>query len=165
MRKVIDGYEDLYEVSQNGEVKSLLKNRLLKPWKHKKGYLVVTLTKDKKHNHFYVHRLVAEAFIPNPKNLPQVNHIDGNKENNCVTNLEWCNDDENRIHAYRNGLRKMCENVKVEMYDLDCVLIKRYSSITEASKDSGVNIGNISRCLNGGCKTAGGYIWERGSAE
>lgn len=70
----------------------------------KKGYLIVKLWKDKKSKSIPVHRLVAQAFIPNPLNLPQVNHIDGNKQNNHVSNLEWCDNSHNIKHAYKNGL-------------------------------------------------------------
>lgn len=159
--KPVVGYEGFYEISDNGEIKSLIKNRLLKPCIHKKGYLVVTLTKGNAHKHYYVHRLVAAAFIPNIDNKEQVNHIDGNKHNNCVENLEWCNDAENRMHAYKNGLRKMEELIEVEMVSIDGNFIDKFPSISEASRRTGINIGNISRCCNGGCKTAGGYIFKR----
>ena len=159
--KPIAGYEGIYEISDNGEIKSLIKNRLLKPCIHKKGYLVVTLTKGNVHKHYYVHRLVAQAFIPNTDNKEQVNHIDGNKHNNYVENLEWCNNTENRTHAYKNGLRKMEEFIEVEMVSIDGKFIDKFPSISEASRRTGINIGNISRCCNGGCKTAGGYIFKR----
>lgn len=80
------------------------KGKLLKPKKHKDGYLFVTLTKEKSKKNFYVHRLVAEAFIPNPENKPQVNHINGNKTDNTISNLEWVTNAENSRHAYNNGL-------------------------------------------------------------
>ena len=159
--KAVKGYEGLYEISNTGKVKSLIKERLLKPWEHKKGYLVVKLTKDKSHKEFKIHRLVAQAFIPNIDNKEQVNHIDGNKHNNYVENLEWCNDAENRMHAYKNGLRKMEELIEVEMVSIDGNFIDKFPSISEASRRTGINIGNISRCCNGGCKTAGGYIFKR----
>lgn len=90
--KEIEGYSN-YKVSDKGRVKSLYKNgkeKLLKPSKNKNGYLRVTLTKDHKVKHIFIHRLVAQAFLENPDNLPQVNHKDENKENNCIENLEWC---------------------------------------------------------------------------
>lgn len=159
--KSISGYEGLYEISNTGEVKSLISEKLLRPWMHKKGYLEVKLVKDRQHKTFKVHRLVAEAFIPNTENKEQVNHIDGNKQNNCVENLEWCDDFENRTHAHKNGLRKMEEIIEIEMLSIDGDYIDKFQSISEASRKTGINIGNISRCCNGGCKTAGGYVFKR----
>lgn len=104
--KDIKGYEGLYQVSNQGRIRSF--------WHRRKGvdclvqtsvygYKYVTLHKEKQRT-FRVHRLVAEAFIPNPEGKPQVNHINGDKGDNRVTNLEWCTGSENMIHAYRNGL-------------------------------------------------------------
>lgn len=159
--KDIQGYEGLYQVSNLGNVKSLLNNRLLKPGKHSKGYLVVILCKNKKHKPFYVHRLVAQTFLENKDKCNQVNHIDGDKSNNNVCNLEWCNDYENKCHAYKNGLRKAEDVIEVEMCSMDGVVLKRFTSIMEAHRESGVNKGNISRCVKGKCKTAGGYIFRK----
>lgn len=163
--KSIKDYEGLYEISNLGNVKSLIKNRLLKPWMHKKGYMVVTLTKAKKHKHFFVHRLVASAFLESKELTTEVNHIDGNKHNNCAENLEWCGDFENREHAYNTKLRKMEVFIKVKAYSINGDFIREFSSISEASRETSTNIGNISRCINGGCKTAGGYVWKRSGAE
>lgn len=88
--KPIKGYEGLYEVSSLGNVKSLRRNVFLKPGRKESGYLIVSLYKHNSGKNFYVHRLVAEAFIPNPDNLPIINHKDEVKTNNCVDNLEWC---------------------------------------------------------------------------
>lgn len=116
--KDIKGYEGLYQVSNLGRVRSLsryvkhrtiyiLKGKLLKQRTRGKGYLAVTLCKNSKLKHYYVHRLVAEAFIPNPNNLPQVNHKDENKSNNCVDNLEWCDDKYNTNYGTRNERHSM----------------------------------------------------------
>jgi hypothetical protein len=106
----IKGYEGLYAVLTNGEIYSYSKYRhkgkILKQHKSDNGYLTVGLTKDKKRKTFLVHRLIASAYIPNPDNKPQVNHIDGNKQNNNIENLEWCSSSENQIHAIRKGLQK-----------------------------------------------------------
>lgn len=115
----IKGYEKLYAVTQDGRVFSYPRNWIssggakrshngiwLKLHQDNRGYLHVRLRKDNRHKNFLVSRLVAQAFIPNPLNLPQVNHIDGNKLNNHVLNLEWCTNGENQKHAYSLGLRK-----------------------------------------------------------
>ena len=103
----VKGYEGQYFVSPAGNVYSIRTGKL-KPWKHngKEPYFMVSLSKGGKVKKVLVHRLVAEAFIPNPDNLPQVNHKDGNVQNNAVWNLEWVTNAENTIHAYENQLRK-----------------------------------------------------------
>lgn len=98
----------LYEVSNFGNIRSLKNSIILKPY-IKNGYLAVNLFGGVQ-KHFYVHRLVAEAFIPNPKHYKEVNHIDCNKSNNNVSNLEWCNRKQNLQHSYDNGLKRMGEN-------------------------------------------------------
>jgi hypothetical protein len=116
--KPIEGFEGLYEVSDLGNIKSLNYNhtignvKLLKPVKNKGDYFQVTLYKDKIQFIKKIHRLVAQAFIPNPDNKPQVNHIDGNKQNNAVSNLEWTTSQENVIHSWENGLSVMTEETK-----------------------------------------------------
>lgn len=119
--KDIKDFEGIYQVSTFGRIKRLsrktinegllgknkelqLKEKILKPSTITKGYKGITLTKDKKRYPKKVHRLVAEAFIPNPNNKPQINHIDCNKSNNNVNNLEWCTNSENQKHAFKNGL-------------------------------------------------------------
>lgn len=101
--KPIKNFKNKYYVSDTGLIKNN-KDKLLTPRPNKKGYLRVDLWKNNKKKHYRVHRLVAMAFIPNPQNKPQVNHKDGNKQNNCVDNLEWCTNEENRKHAIANGL-------------------------------------------------------------
>lgn len=113
--KDIKGYENLYQVSTLGNVRSF-KNyngkglvqvpHNLKPQYGRHDYYTVHLTKNKNYKNALIHRLVAETFIENPNKLPQVNHIDGNKYNNSVDNLEWCNCSYNIKHAYNLGLHK-----------------------------------------------------------
>lgn len=117
--KDIKDYEGYYQVSENGNVRSCdrttigrygTQNRKGKEMKlhlDKDGYVKVGLTKNKKTNHFFVHRLVSISFIKNQNNLNQVNHKDGNKQNNLISNLEWCDSYHNNVHALITGLRKM----------------------------------------------------------
>ena len=97
--KDIPGYEGLYCVSKDGEVYGVKRGKLLKPFITEKGYALVDLYKNNVRKHKKVHRLVALAFIPNPDNKEQINHIDFDKLNNKVSNLEWCTNDENQSHA------------------------------------------------------------------
>lgn len=101
-KDVVD-YENLYSVSNFGNVKGYKKN-ILKP-DNSNGYSKLALYWNGKFNKYYIHRLVAIAFIPNPNNLPQVNHIDGNKLNNHVNNLEWVSIIENMSHFYKNNTK------------------------------------------------------------
>lgn len=122
--KDIKGYEGLYAVSNYGRVKSLpkqvfnhngffyRKEKIIKPGKDTKGYLRISVCLNGKQHTYKIHRLVAQAFIPNPENKPQVNHIDGNKQNNHVENLEWCTNQENQDHAWKNGLYQRKELIK-----------------------------------------------------
>jgi hypothetical protein len=105
--KDIEGYEGLYQVSNHGRVKSFKygKEKILKGSITTKGYLQVYLHKDNKIKRFNGHRLIAIHFIPNPDNKPQVNHIDGNKLNNNISNLEWNTQSENLNHAFDTGLK------------------------------------------------------------
>lgn len=153
----------LYQVSDKGRVQSLNygntgRTALLRPIKLY-GYSRVRLYKDNKYNkyrNFYIHRLVAEAFIPNPENKPDVNHKDGDKQNNISTNLEWCTEKENTAHAIENKLFDIC--VPVKQYDKQHNFIRQWESQAEAFKVLGIR--HISCCCKGKRKTAGGYIWE-----
>lgn len=122
--KDIQGYEGLYQVSNLGRVKSLyrlnsrgqkIKGKILKYSINPKGYAIVILCKNGITKTISVHRLVAIHFIENPNNLNVINHIDGNKINNNITNLEWCTQSENVKHAYRTGLAKITDETKRKM--------------------------------------------------
>ena len=107
--KDVVGYENLYKVSNFGNVMSFKYKKhpfLLKPGKHNNGYMYVGLSIRTNIKFFYVHRLVAQAFIPNPSNLPQVNHKDMNKKNNGVENLEWITNRDNCIHYHKNKYKR-----------------------------------------------------------
>lgn len=142
--KDVPGYEGLYEVSDYGNVRTLdvrcyHKNK--KQTKNKDGHMRVWLSKNSKKKWSFVHRLVAKAFINNPKDKPVVNHLDGVPYNNHVSNLEWATRSENDLHAFRIGLRKpSCGGtskpvVRVDIHGYEEV----YKSITEAAKCNGFN--------------------------
>lgn len=144
----IKGYEGLYEVSDSGQIKSIartilgkdghkypFKERILRPYSDKiLKYPIVSLWKDNFGTRYYIHRLVAEAFIPNPMNFPEVNHIDGDKTNNNVSNLEWVTSSENSFHASRTGLRKYTNKLTKEEFTeclFDVINGESYASLSE----------------------------------
>ena len=130
--KDVVGYEGLYQVNKNGQIYSLISNKTLKFFyrgsRQDNKYLVVELHKNKKGKTISVHRIVAEAFIPNPNNLPCVNHKDGNKYNNCVDNLEWCTYSENNAHAFQTGLKRIPRGTKSNLSKLT------YNEVVEIKK-------------------------------
>ncbi len=163
--KPIPGYEGLYEVSDLGRVRSLNYKRtgkvvIKKLNKHKCGYLQVELWKDDKPKVIFVHRLVALAFIPNPCNLPCVNHKDENKTNNCVDNLEWCDYDYNNNYGTRSSRLAKTKSKTVLQYDLDGNLVKEWMSAMEIKRQTGWSQGNISSCCVGKRNIAYGYKWK-----
>lgn len=151
------GYEDLYQISNQGRVWSVKRQKYLKPLLNTKGYLYVGLqSKNGKRKTEYIHRLVAIAFIDNPNNLPQVNHKDEDRQNNCVDNLEWCDSKYNNNYGSRN------ENVSKGLSKaVFCVeLNKTFDSITHASIETNISISCISKACSGKQKTAGKYHWR-----
>lgn len=168
--KDIKGYEGLYQVSNLGNVRSLnfhreKKIKILKPNLKKDGYYETTLSKNSKFKWVRTHRLVAEAFIPNIYNKPQVNHINGNKLDNKAENLEWCTNQENITHAIITGLEKLNghenPNAKeVNQYDLNNNFIKSYKCLKYAQEETGIKYRYISEACHLKRKSAGGYIWK-----
>lgn len=156
--KDIKWYEGLYQVSELGRVKRKYRKseRILKPLVDKDGYIYINLNKNNKRKWFRVHRLVAEAFIPNPENKPQVNHIDEVKTNNMVSNLEWMTVKENINYGTRT---ERCSK-KIKAIDIANGEWNEYRSIRECARQLSLNHGNISKCLQGRCKQVGGYIFE-----
>jgi hypothetical protein len=123
--KDIIGYEGLYQVSNLGNVKSIKKNKLMKIGLHADGYNRLWLSKENKSKGFLLHRLIAIHFIPNPNNLPEVNHKDANKLNNSIDNLEWCSHSENMNHANNMGLISTIEMIKT----LKCPELEKVENI------------------------------------
>jgi hypothetical protein len=192
----ITGYDD-YEISNKGRVKSLSREKrnrqgkwirkevILKPGMNRLGYFMVSLYKDKKAKSKKLHRLIAEAFIPNPNNLPCVNHIDENKENNDIDNLEWCTYSYNLMYSgncSKGGMANANNSKNVERFTkwnkenkgwligsnaskkpvlqiLNGVIIMEYSSAKDANTITGINASHIGECCKGKAITAGGYNW------
>lgn len=155
--KAIAGYEG-YAVSNLGRVKSLKydKEKILKPYKHRDGYLFVYLYRNGKRKMFYVHRLVASAFIQNPEGFEQVNHKDENKTNNCVDNLEFCNAKYNNnygTHTRRSAAAQINHPAKSKAVEASRfsdfrTIEHRFASVAEANRN-GYFLGNVSACCNG----------------
>lgn len=145
-----------YAISNLGNIKNIKKNKLLTPYFDKKsGYLIYTFCQNSIKKTFKIHRLVALYFIPNPNNLPYINHIDGDKTNNRVENLEWCTAKENDDHARRNGLKNQEKPVvAINITTGDSVTFK---SVTEAGALLGINKGTISKILKGKRNQTHGY--------
>lgn len=167
MWKDIKNYKGLYQVSNLGNIRSNInKPKILIPQISNAGYFRIII----RNKHYSVHRLVAQTFIPNPENKPQVNHIDGNKLNNNVNNLEWATASENQKHNYiflnfkppmlgKKGSNHIASKHIIQ-YDKNGKFIKEWDSLIEASKYLSICASCITNCAKGRRKTAGGYIWE-----
>lgn len=164
--KDVKEYEGLYQVSTLGRIKSLKYKKVMLPAKGKDGYLKICFTKNNKKKTIKIHRIVAENFIPNPMNLSQVNHIDGNKNNNSVSNLEWCTQSENMQHAFKNHLivrkkgKDSSKAKKVNQYSLTGKFIRQWDCIADVTRKLGIRGYNISGCCKGKRHTAGGFKWK-----
>ena len=177
-------YEGIYQVSNLGNVKSLdridasghsRKGFIMKQKINNKGYFSIALCKNGKYKFYQVHRLVAQTFLPNPNNLPQVNHKNEDKTDNRVENLEWCTIEYNCNYGTRNeraglsnsiaqsGKDKPYKYKKIIQLDVDGNIIKQFCSIKQAVEELNIKQPNISSCLIGKCKTTGGYKWQYAS--
>lgn len=167
--KTIKGYEN-YLIGNNGEVynKKTQHSKRATSNHSGKGYLYVDLYNLNKRKRIYIHRLVAEYFIPNPNNKPYINHKDGNSRNNNVDNLEWCTPLENVIHASKvigtmQQYKKANEKRKKAVNMIDRFtggLVATFSSIREAARTMGISASNITACLKGKQKYTKDYSWQ-----
>ena len=178
--KDIEGYEGIYQVSNLGRVRSLdrtiiggaynspmfRKGTILKPQpKGYKGYVGLKLRKDGKSENVYIHRLVAKAFIPNPDNLPEVNHKDENKKNNRADNLEWVTRKENinyGTHTQRQRISLEPKMKSVVMKATDGTILRKFDCIRDAARQTGIRREGIKKCCEHADMfyTAGGFVWE-----
>lgn len=171
--KDVVGYEGYYQVSNFGRIRSvdryvddsrngkrLLRGGIRKATAGKNGYLSARFCMNNKPKMIMLHRVVASAFIPNPDNLPEVNHKDEDITNNCVDNLEWCTSKYNANYGTRNKKLSMLHKKAVNQLDLGGNLIKRWDSGREASKHFGIDPTGIMRVCKGRKESYKGYKWE-----
>ena len=175
--KDIPEFNGLYQISNTGEIKSIdgcviktqHKGKILRQNISHKGYRRITIKIGNKKKTYPIHRIVAKSFVKNPRPdiYDQVNHIDGVKSNNNASNLEWCNNSLNQIHANKTGLntnriKKSYEGSckPVAQYSIDGDLIGVYKSARIAELDTGVPYKSISLCCCGGTHTAYGSVWK-----
>lgn len=153
--KDIKGYEGVYKINELGQIKSIHLKSIIKNQVSKRGYEVVKLYDGIKPKRFFVHRLIAIAFIPNKNNLPFINHKNGVKSDNRIENLEWCTHKENMIHAHRTGLSKISDKCKIAVSKKNKLYTgvknhmsipvfnietgEEYVSISEAAQQTGFN--------------------------
>lgn len=170
------GYYGKYEVSSDGRIRNIITGKILIPSVSKTGYLFVNLDRpDLPRKNAFVHRLVAEAFIPNPQNKSQVNHKDGDKTNNRTENLEWVTPAENVRHSYSvlgkkpsmegktGGLNR--NSIPVYQYDLDGKFVKSWDGISAAARAVGCNPSQIINQIAGRIVTCHGFLWSYEEAE
>lgn len=171
--KTVIGHEG-YEISNYGRLRSkerkvvykdgrvgVFKGKIMKPMLTHKGYYKYHLSSNGYRTSKQAHRLVAEMFIPNPENKPQVNHKDGDKLNNYVDNLEWVTNEENHQHKLENNLYPTTHIPKqVGKFDLEGKLLETFPSIYAAAKSVEARQWEVSRCVNGQRKTFKGFVWK-----
>lgn len=169
--KDVEDYEGIYQVSNLGRIRNH-SGMVLKQKPSKDGYVRILLFDGQKYKAKYVHILVAKAFVPNPENKPEVNHIDANKSHNTSDNLEWVTRQENHFHAVAHGLKPINPTIgkygndnpcvkPIYQYDMQGNFIKMWRSRADAASYYHCKPNSISRCMNGVRKSCKGYIWKR----
>ncbi|MDD7754502.1 MAG: NUMOD4 domain-containing protein [Clostridiales bacterium] len=149
-----------YEVNQLGEIRHKKRQKILKPRDNNGGYQYVNFKINGKNTNFAVHRIVANAFIPNPNGYTEVNHKDYNKKNNCVDNLEWVSSSQNKQHSYLKQENKKSRGKAVNQYTKGGIFLKTFDSVSDAAKELGCCVAAISNCCLGRTKTSQGFRWS-----
>lgn len=149
-----------YEVNQLGEIRHKKRQKILKPRDNNGGYQYVNFKINGKNTNFAVHRIVANAFIPNPNGYTEVNHKDYNKKNNCVDNLEWVSSSQNKQHSYLKQENKKTRGKAVNQYTKEGIFLKTFDSVSDAAKELGCCVAAISNCCLGRTKTSQGFRWS-----
>lgn len=158
--KDIQGYEGKYQISNLGNVYSLITNKILKPGLTLDGYYQVNLYKNGVKKHLYIHRLVAQSFLDNPNNYPIINHKDENPMNNIYSNLEWCDKKYNNNYGKCKDKHAKTVSKPINQYDLQDNFIKQWNSMKKASETLKLSRGNICLCCQGIRNKTGGYRWR-----
>lgn len=158
--KDIKDYEGLYQVSNLGRVKRVATGKVLKGYKDTCGYLLVALSKNNIRSSKKIHRLVAQAFLPNPENKPQVNHIDEIKTNNIVDNLEWMTAKENTNHGTRNERSSRKQSIPIIATNIKTGEFREFYGSCECARQLGLNQSHITNVLKGRRNQTGGYTFK-----
>ena len=158
--KDIEGYEGRYQVSNLGRVKRVTTGRILKSGKHTCGYLIVRLSKNGIVSNKKIHRLVAQAFIPNLDNKSQVNHIDENKTNNLASNLEWMTAKENLNYGTRTDRSSKTRSIAIIATNIKTGESTEFYGVSECARQLGLHQSNITSVLKGRLKQTSGYTFK-----
>lgn len=158
--KDIKGYEGLYQVSNTGRVKRVATGRVLKGSKNAGGYITVKLSKHGVTSTKTIHRLVAETFIPKPENKPEINHIDEDKTNNKVDNLEWSTRKENINHGTRTERMGKTRSISIIATNIKTGEVEEFYGTSECARQLGLNTPSITNVLKGRRETVGGYTFK-----
>lgn len=156
----------IYSITIDGQVINNKTKKKLKPFVNNGYYRINLYDSENSRKTLYLHRLIAETYIPNPNNKPEVNHIDGNKLNNSIDNLEWVDRIENSKHSYKYGLQKARRSKNNERHksvlqiDLNGRLIKKWDCVMDIERELNLSSGGISNCCLGKNKTSYGFIWK-----
>ena len=151
---------DKYEVNNKGEIRHKKRKQILSPRKNSGGYGYVCFIIEGQRKNFAIHRIVANAFLPNPNGYTEINHKDYDKTNNCVENLEWVNSSQNKRHAYLKKENHESRGKSVNQYTKDGIYIKTFNTVSEAAIEMGCCVAAISNCCLGRTKTSQGYRWS-----